>query len=246
MKNPTLLRNPMRHDLISRLHADLRHALLVGRGATTLPQDAVRWQYKEYPRMERVMLPESGIENASSLTEALTLRSSERKNTPLTSFSLQDASFLLQSARMRADNTRPYPSGGALYPIETYLLGSIAGSPSTVFHYHPKAHALECLWEMPAHTSVSDLFFDTEDESVSPASAAIVFTAMWERSASKYGDFAYNLALLEAGHLAQNILLLAAARSINARPMAGFKDGIVSDVLTIDANNEQAVYSIKF
>lgn len=236
----------MRRHLISRLHTDLRHALLVGRGAATLVQDAIRWQHKEYPRMERITLPESAVSNTASLVEALSLRSSENKHAPLTSFSLNDVSFLFQAARMRADKTRPYPSGGALYPIETYLFGQVDSFSPSVFHYHPKTHALERLWELPVHAGVNDLFFYPEDEAVSPAAAAIVFTAVWERSATKYGDFAYNLALLEAGHVAQNMLLLAAAHNINARPMAGFKDSIVSDMLAIDPNNEQAVYSIKF
>ena len=45
---------------------------------------------------------------------------------------------------------------------------------------------------------------------------------MWGRTGKKYGDFSYYLGMLEAGHVAQNILLTASALRIGARPIGRF------------------------
>ena len=122
-------------------------------------------------------------------------------------------------------------------------MGSIEGYQTQVFHYQPKVHALEQLWEIPREFDMGDIFASMTEKTVVPA-AGIIFTAVWEHTACKYGDFGYNLALLEAGHMAQNVLLMAAALSVNATPVGGFHDNMVHEILDIDGNAEQAVYTI--
>ena len=96
---------------------------------------------------------------------------------------------------------------------------------------------------MPEQTSLADMFSSSTGEDTTP-SLALIFSAVWERSACKYGDFAYNLALLEAGHMAQNIALGATALGLGARPIGGFNDSVVHQILDIDGESEQAVYTI--
>ena len=75
-------------------------------------------------------------------------------------------------------------------------------------------------------------------------STLIVLTGVWGRSSAKYGDFAYLLALLEAGHMSQNILLVATALNLQTRPMMGFDDDIIPQLLDLDPEEEQPVLSI--
>lgn len=138
---------------------------------------------------------------------------------------------------------RTYPSGGALYPIETYLVVSKEGGVGPgVFHYNPTDHALERLWDLPANIEAEDLV--TRPDERLHASALVVLTSLWERSAGKYGDFAYVLALLEAGHVSQNLLLAATALGLGTRPIAAFDEPALETLLDLDAMREQVVQTI--
>jgi SagB-type dehydrogenase family enzyme len=78
---------------------------------------------------------------------------------------------------------------------------------------------------------------------VSEAAAALVLiTAMFWRTRCKYGLRGYRYALIEAGHLAQNLLLAAAALGLVAVPIAGFFDGRVDAALSLDGVNESVLY----
>ncbi len=226
---------------ISRVHADLRGARPIRRGATMPPHSVPRGTHKEYPRMPRIMLP-TPAPLTMPLDEALSRRASFFGARAGDAFSEAELGTILGNALgMRDEFVRKYPSGGALYPIETYLLGTVLdGYPSGVFHYHPKAHALEHLWDTPLNFKMSDVIHST----VTPLSQTLIlFTAVWGRSSAKYGDWAYNLALLEAGHMGQNILLAMTASGMQARPAGGFGDEYIAKLLDLD-EYEQPVHSI--
>lgn len=207
------------------------------------PSDAPTGAHKEYPRMPRIMLPQPR-RLETPLYDAIGNRRSLRRNGIAQGLSDEVLGTLLGTALGVSTNAplRHYPSAGALFPIETYLVGYVRKDAAPgVFHYHPTTHALEHLWDMPADFKPLDM--NTSSARIEGA-FRIFFTAVWERSSAKYGDFAYSHALLEAGHMAQNILLVAEALSLSARPLAGFDDAFIADVLDIRAPYEQAVYSV--
>jgi len=132
------------------------------------------------------------------------------------------ATLLGNALGMRDDTRRYYPSAGALYPIETYLIGNVLeGHPSGIFHYHPKAHALELLRETPPSFSMSEIVPAT---SVMLTPILIVFTSVWNRSSIRYGDISYSHGLIEVGHMSENILLAATALGAGARPISEYDD----------------------
>jgi SagB-type dehydrogenase family enzyme len=136
---------------------------------------------------------------------------------------------------------RNYPSGGALFPIETYVVSrAVEGHAPSVFHYNPSTNALEKLWELPYGFDMNELV--SQRPSI-PFSTLIVFTSVWDRSSMKYGELAYIHALIEAGHMCQNLLLVSTALSLSARPMAGFDDASLIRLLDLDPENEQPVYT---
>ncbi len=229
---------------LSRLHQDLRNTRLTRRGATHRPEDVPRGIHKEYSRMERVLLPPP-TPLTQDLSDVLAERSSYHEGNSESYLSLQEVSDLLGHALRKRPGSinRNYPSGGALYPVETYFItvGITGTSMSGVFHYHPSLHALEHLWQLPGG-------FDIKTLARHPVpllfSSLVVFTAVWSRSSAKYGDLAYQHALLEAGHMSQNVLLVATATSVSARPYAGFDDERIVSLLDIDPDKEQPVHSI--
>lgn len=230
---------------ISHLHSDLRSTKSTHRGATHAARDVPQGIHKTYPRMDVIILP-SPQHIPMSLTQVLEKRNSYSTGGTNSTMSLDTLGTLLGTALKKREGVkkRNYPSGGALYPIETYILTNALkdnGKYPIVFHYNPTQHSLEKLWAVPADVPLQNLIqkFDTLS-----FSAIIVFTSVWKRSSAKYGDFTYTLALLEAGHMSENILLTAAALNLNARPMAGFDDQALTTLLELDMEEEQVVHTV--
>jgi SagB-type dehydrogenase family enzyme len=76
------------------------------------------------------------------------------------------------------------------------------------------------------------------------AAACVILAASFQRSRVKYGLRAFRFVLLEAGHVAQNVLLAAAALNLAALPIGGFFDARLDAFLMLDGLNESALYLI--
>lgn len=140
-----------------------------------------------------------------------------------------------------AHGLRRTPSGGALYPLELYVLARrIDGLPVGVYHFDPFDRALELLAAGEPH--IDGAFVDPavgED-----AAAILVVTGVFWRSRCKYGLRGYRFALLEAGHLVQTMLLLAAEAEIDSLPLGGFYDAALDELVGADGVNESVVYAV--
>ena len=75
------------------------------------------------------------------------------------------------------------------------------------------------------------------------ANALIILTGIWQRPYQKYGDFSYLLGTLEAGHVAQNLLLTSTSLGVATRPFEGFDDKALSEAFDLPMY-EQIVYVI--
>jgi SagB-type dehydrogenase family enzyme len=73
---------------------------------------------------------------------------------------------------------------------------------------------------------------------------AIVLSARWDRPIAKYGERSYRIVALDAGHLAQNILLVATALGVAGCPIAGFHDDALAAELGLDPREESPLYVI--
>ena len=117
------------------------------------------------------------------------------------------------------------PSGGALYPIDLYcVIQNVENVEAGVYSYDPKAHGLEMLRSGIHTQEVASATF--LDEAVAKASALVLLSANFSRTKFKYGERGYRFALIEAGHIAQNLLLASLSLGIykrrsNNRPRSG-------------------------
>ena len=128
---------------------------------------------------------------------------------------------------------RTAPSAGALYPLEVYV-ATAAG----VFHYEPDAHALAVRSEQDRRQALYEAAL--RQEAVRQAPAVFVVTAVYERTAKKYGaERSPRYVHLEAGHAAQNLLLQAVALELGAVPIGAFHDQQVQEALGLPADREQ-------
>ena len=228
--------------LPQRIHAALRRARFLAKPIAG-QQPVLMYQHKRYPRMRQIPLAHrksSGVD----LAEALARRASSHTFDNTRAPSAETFGEMLDlAARARADGTRPYPSGGALYPIETYLVVRCAeGLKSGAYHYRPDVHALEYLW--PLLHAAGEREATRETSVVESAPVLIVLTSVWRRNTPKYHEFGFELALIEAGHIGQNIVLASAALGLAACPLGGFADAALSTQFDLDPQVEQPVYAI--
>jgi len=207
--------------------------------------------YKEYFNVPIFPLPEPQLPEIT-LKDAISARLSCRKFTDaplkLSEFAtLLKASYGIQGKIFFGDLEfleRPVPSGGGLYPLELYLIiQHVEGIAPGIYHYAILQHALEQIrsLQLPGHL-ISNLFMG--QPYVGKAAAIAVLTAIVERSLWKYSDRGYRYILFEAGHVAQNLNLVAAAMGLGSLNLGGFFDSDVSNLLGVDIETELPLYGV--
>ena len=193
------------------------------------------------PHLPQVALPPP-LRPQCSLWSALESRRSSRDyaTRPL---GLRPLATLVDAAGGARDGRRTIPSGGALYPLELFLVAHrVAGLRHGVFRYDAQLHALE------RHAAADPwaAFLDASPvpELVERAAAALLVLAVFGRTRFKYGLRGYRFALLEAGHLVQNAILAAAAVGVAALPFGGFYDARLDELVGVDGVEESVVYAV--
>ncbi|WP_431673929.1 SagB/ThcOx family dehydrogenase [Rhizobium leguminosarum] len=139
---------------------------------------------------------------------------------------------------------RAFPSSGGLSCLDTYAVCSrVDGVSSGIYHYNPVASRIEKLPNANAEDAISGAYFNIDY--VANAACVIVFVANLDRLSPKYGETrSYRLALLDAGHAAQNVLLCAEALGLNSAPVQAFADDALAKAVGADSVREIVVHSI--
>lgn len=168
-----------------------------------------------------------------SLTEALMKRRTvyNIKNQPLT---MSEISQLLWSAQgiTKKGGYRTSPSAGALYPLEIYVL-----TRDGHYHYDPNGHTITTLGNVDIRESLYKATY--KQHPVDSAPAVIVVTAVYERTALKYGlGRTPRYVAMEAGHACENLLLQVTALGLGGVSIGAFDDDSVQDVLNIPKDHK--------
>jgi SagB-type dehydrogenase family enzyme len=122
---------------------------------------------------------------------------------------------------------RTAPSAGALYPIVLYVCDR-----SGVGRYEPKTESIVKLSELDVRDELTAASLG--QSVVADAPVVIVVVAKPEVTAAKYGGRAERYCTLEAGHVAQNILLAAVALDLGAVTIGAFDDDSIRAVLSLE------------
>jgi nitroreductase len=137
--------------------------------------------------------------------------------------SLTHLSQLLWAAQGITDPTigrRAAPSGGALYPLDIYVLigeNGVEKMEAGVYHYLPKEHSVLPMTKAPV---------------------IFVITGEYKRITGKYGERGIRYALIEVGHVGQNLFLQAEALGLGAGIVGAFNDLEVSKVAGLPSKHE--------
>ena len=135
------------------------------------------------------------------------------------------------------------PSGGARNPFEAFVWArNVHGISPGVYHYSALDHSLEKL-ETGTNQSPMDLLKGQEWADNMPA--IIFLVAALRRTTWKYNDpNAYRVVLIEAGHIAQNMMLACANNSLTACPTAALSHRQVSTLLGLGDITQTPVYAL--
>jgi len=202
---------------------------------------------KHYPDdLPRVELPRPEMLPEVSFWETVAHRRSIRDYAP-DALSTEDLFLLLWATQgitqPGAVALRATPSAGARFPIETYVAANrVAGLGPGLYH-----------WELPEER----LVLLKADEAAGPAvaeaclnqamcaEAACVFlwTAVFDRTLSRYGERGMRYVYMDAGHVGQNLQLAATALGLGSCNVGALFDDEVNRLLGVDGETESIVYA---
>jgi SagB-type dehydrogenase family enzyme len=191
-------------------------------------------------------------DSQSSLGTVLNSRRSSR-NFNESAISISDITSLLVGScgvtKSAADesgaiwNLRSYPSGGALFPIDLYCFVLQKKELDVgLYSYDAVSNTLD---KVDNFSHIEELATATfQLEAVKKSAIFVILVANFHRTKFKYGERGYRFALLEAGHIAQNILLVAEDLKLGSLPVGGFVDDQLNEILGLDGVDRAAVYAV--
>jgi len=208
-----------------------------------------------YLTAEQIALPRAGrLSRGPRLRDVLARRRTHRgpwRDAPMRlsdmgamlEWSLGVTGYATSDAASQEVALRAWPSAGALYPIETYIAAlRVESLDACAYHFDPVAHHLSRLPTPFNADALQDIVF--AEGLWQHAAVLLVFTGVLHRTQQKYGERGYRFIHLEAGHAAQNVLLVAEAMGLAAVPLGGFCEDALAKQIGVDSEHEPPVYCI--
>jgi len=185
------------------------------------------------PQVE-IILPQPDKTGQTSLEEALSKRRSVRnyKDEPLNLKEISQILWAAQGITAPEFGGRTTPSAGALYPLEVYLVVKNANEiKAGVYQYRPASHKLTevlpgDISSQLARAALGQMF-------IAEAPVNLVFSGVFSRTTSKYGDRGIQYVYMEVGHAAQNVYLQAQSLGLATVVVGAFDDEEVKRMLNM-------------
>jgi SagB-type dehydrogenase family enzyme len=198
-----------------------------------------------------IPLPECASPASKPLLEIMRRRRTNR-NVERSALSLQELSECLYAGLgitglVRTETgllpLKMTPSGGARNPFEAFVLvRNVQSLDAGIYHYSAFDHSLEQVADPPG-ISPKELVKGQEWADDMPA--IIFLVAVLRRTTWKYNDpNAYRVVLIEAGHIAQNIMLACTSNNLTACPTAALSHKQISKVLNLSDITQTPIYAL--
>jgi SagB-type dehydrogenase family enzyme len=188
-----------------------------------------------------VSLPRPSFDGKISVEKAIkgrrTVRDCSEKGLPLNT--LSQLVWSGQGITDPLENKRAAPSGGALYPLDLYVLigeNGVEKMEGGVYRYLPKEHSLLPIAKGDRRREIA--LASLSQMWMVRASVIMIITAEYRRITGKYGERGIRYALIEAGHVGQNLFLQAEALGLGAGIVGAFNDSEVSNIAGLQPKHE--------
>lgn len=138
---------------------------------------------------------------------------------------------------------RTVPSGGARHGFETYLVvRNCEGLEAGIYHYLPMEHAIEFIKEVDnLSQAISDSLCG--QDWAKKANVVFYWSMVAYRCEWRYGIYAHRVALIDAGHVGQNLYLASTALGLGTCGIAAFDDASCNELMDLDGEEEFIVYT---
>lgn len=142
------------------------------------------------------------------------------------------------------NSRRMYPSAGARYPLEIYLLNfnKIGSVNKGIYHYNIKWNTLELLKEGSYRKMLSKII-PNQKWITNGGEVILIITSVFNRTNIKYKDRGWRYIYIEAGHLGQNFYLNAEKLKLKCCAIGGFDDDMIINLLNLNNENEVPIYA---
>jgi SagB-type dehydrogenase family enzyme len=206
-----------------------------------------------YTNKKAIPLPQTFSNIEESFEKIVLNRKTTAKCKPI-QMSLQDLRTILHFGYGETrDNKnddyipRPFrtvPSGGALYPLELYFFsnGNVEGLEAGLYHYSPSLNAVHLMRKGDFRKEIGSALVEFQSSLAEELSIIVFITAVFQRSIFKYREKGYRFALLEAGHVSQNMNLAATALQYGVINIGGYYDREMDNFLALDGLNQSVIY----
>ncbi len=197
-----------------------------------------------------IQLPPPRLDSDFSIEEVMQKRRSQR-NFVKSAISLEDLSQVLWAAYgiTKPDNSRAIfrggyrtaPSAGATFPLEVYAIaGKVKGLDPGVYKYISEGHQLTKVIDKDIRSDLAKAALN--QEMIEDAPVSLFFSAVFERTAQRYGDRARErYVCMEMGHVGQNVYLQSEALGLGTCAIGAFNDNKVAEVMQL-TDEEEALY----
>ena len=187
-----------------------------------------------------------------SVREAIANRRSTRDFNEA-ALSLEELSYLLWATQgvtaVQRDDSggvvqrfRAAPSGGARFPLETYLaINRVSGLTPGLYRYLPNEHQLLLLREDPRlGAQMQAACYGMS--AVGGAAVVFIWSAVPYRTEWKYTYLAHRMIAMEAGHVCENLYLAAQSCGTGCCAALSYHQPAVDGLLGLDGEEEFALY----
>lgn len=160
--------------------------------------------------------------------------------------SLLDGCRINKNYDINGISLRNYPSAGALYPLELFVTinNNVSNTITTgLYHFNPIKNSLDKLSD---HRKLPDLheIIVQPSEFIENSSILLFICGNYQKIQWKYNARSIRYLFMEAGHLAQNLCLIATEMNMVTCPIGGFVDDLLIDYLQFENNNIVPLYVI--
>lgn len=198
---------------------------------------------------QRIPLPKMDGFDApdGSLNEAISQRKSYRKfvRKPIAIEELSYALWSTQGVKKVVEGRatfRTVPSAGARHAFDTFVLINYMDElESGLYFFDALEHALVFV---AGYDTVKDKILAgcLNQRMVIEASVCFFWVADIYRMAYRYGERGFRYLLLDAGHIAQNLYLIAETMQAGTCAIGAFDDDLLNDALNLDKEAYAVLY----
>ena len=136
---------------------------------------------------------------------------------------------------------RTVPSAGARHPFETYLvIQRVDGLDAGLYHYLPMTHEIELIGKLDDYKGFINKSVHGQIW-VSKADVVFYYSFVCYRGEWRYGISSHRVALMDAGHVTENLYLACASIGLGTCAIGGV-DAICDEVFRLDGKEEFMFY----